>query len=72
MFQVGDLVEWSLPLVEDRRRPIGIITELVNDSPPGREPGFMVEWFDCPTTTATSYEFAYCLRLISEASEREQ
>jgi len=71
MFQVGDLVEWSLPLAEDRRRPIGIITELVNDSTPGREPGFLVEWFDCPTTTATSYEFAYCLRVVS-ASEREQ
>ena len=71
MFQVGDLVEWSLPLAEDRRRPIGIITELVNDSPPGREPGFMVEWFDRSTTTATSYEFAYCLRVVS-VSEREQ
>ena len=71
MFQVGDLVEWSLPLAEDRPRPIGIIAELTDNSTPGREPGFLVEWFGL-LDAGSSYEFAYCLRLISEVSGREQ
>ena len=70
MFQVGDLVEWALPLDEGKHRPIGIITAVVHEGEPHREDAFTVQWCHMtPRGTAHSYEMGYCLRTASGVSE---
>ncbi len=73
MFQVGDLVEWALPIDEGKHRPIGIVTAVVHEGEPHREDAFTVDWcYLTPRGTAHSYgELGYCLRVVS-ASECEQ
>jgi hypothetical protein len=72
MFQVGDLVEWALPLDEARRRPIGIITAVVHEGEAAREDAFTVEWcYMAPRGVAHSFEMGYCLRVASSVSEGE-
>jgi len=72
MFQVGDLVEWALPLDEGKHRPIGIITAVMHEGEPHREDAFAVEWcYMAPRGTAHSFEMGYCLRSVSSVSEGE-
>lgn len=73
MFQVGDLVEWALPLDEGKHRPIGIVTAVVHEGEPHREDAFTVDWcYLTPRGVAHSLEMGYCLRAVSRASEGDQ